>query len=62
MVSDEIPAQLMVDTLRNEIARLNDERITLAIKLQHAYDTIANLGKRLEGTPDEGEEPEPLAD
>lgn len=37
----EIPAQTIVDNLRNEIARLNDERLTLTIKLDHAYQVIA---------------------
>lgn len=42
-MNTEIPAQLMVDILRNEVARLNDERITLAIKLQYAEQVIADL-------------------
>lgn len=46
-MTDEMPAQMIVDILRNEIARLNDERLTLAIQLQHAQSVIANLTERI---------------
>lgn len=41
MTNLEIPAQTIVDNLRNEIARLNDERLTLSIKLDYANKVIA---------------------
>lgn len=46
-MTDEMPAQMIVDILRNEIARLNDERLTLTIQLQHAQSVIANLTERI---------------
>lgn len=50
----EIPAQAVVDSLRNEIARLNDERITLLIKLDHANQVIAQLtAEDDDSSPDE---------
>jgi len=39
----EVPPQVVIDALRNEIARLNDERVTLAISLQFANQTIEAL-------------------
>ncbi len=48
MTNLEIPAQTIVDNLRNEIARLNDERLTLTIKLDHAYSVIASYEAMVE--------------
>jgi hypothetical protein len=44
----DVPPNLIIDNLRNEIARLNDERITLAIKLQFQNDIIVSLQQQLE--------------
>ncbi len=41
----EVPAQMVVDALRNQVATLNDEVITLRIKLQHAYSVIESQQK-----------------
>lgn len=43
MIDDDIPAQLVVDSLRDEIARLNDERISLTIRLQYALALVETL-------------------
>ena len=48
MDNTELPAQFIVDNLRNEIARLNDERITLSLRLNYAETTIATLNGRIE--------------
>lgn len=46
----EVPPQVVIDALRNEIARLNDERVTLAISLQFANQTIEALQQAQNGS------------
>lgn len=57
---DELPAQMIVDSLRNEVARLNDERLTLQIKLEHSYRIIASYQQAEENAAPATEEPEVL--
>lgn len=45
--SFEVPAQVIIDGLRNEVARLNDERISMTLKLQFANQVIEALKHQL---------------
>ena len=44
----EIPPNVVIDNLRNEIARLNDEKTMLAIKLQFQSDIISAYQHQLQ--------------
>ena len=46
--SFEVPQQVIIDGLRNEVAHLNDERISMTIKLQFANQVIEALKHQLE--------------
>ena len=43
----EVPPQVIIDGLRNEVARLNDERISMTLKLQFANQVIEALKHQL---------------
>ena len=43
----EVPPQVVIDGLRNEVARLNDERISMTLKLQFANQVIEALKHQL---------------
>ncbi len=45
--SFEVPPQVIIDGLRNEVARLNDERISMTIKLQFANQVVEALKHQL---------------
>lgn len=45
--SFQVPDQVIIDGLRNEVARLNDERISMALKLQFANQVIEALKHQL---------------
>jgi hypothetical protein len=44
-----LPADIAVDTLRNEVARLNDERLTLMMQLHYAQRTINAMQAVIDG-------------
>lgn len=44
-----LPADIAVNTLRNEVARLNDERLTLMMQLHYAQQTIAAMQAVIDG-------------
>lgn len=44
----EVPAQIIVDNLRQEVARLNDERISLLTKLQFSNEVIEVMKAQLQ--------------
>lgn len=46
--SFEVPQQVIIDGLRNEVANLNDERISMVLKLQFANQIIDALKHQLE--------------
>lgn len=43
----QVPDQIIIDGLRNEVARLNDERLSMTIKLQFANQVIEALKHQL---------------
>lgn len=45
--SFQVPDQIIIDGLRNEVARLNDERLSMTIKLQFANQVIEALKHQL---------------
>jgi len=45
--SFEVPQQVIIDGLRNEVARLNDERLSMSLKLQFANQVIDALKHQL---------------
>ena len=45
--SFQVPDQVIIDGLRNEVARLNDERISMVLKLQFANQVIEALKHQL---------------
>lgn len=46
--SFEVPQNVIIDGLRNEVARLNDERISMVLKLQFANEVIEALKHQLD--------------
>jgi len=48
----EVPPTIIIDTLRNEIARLNDERLSLVSQLSFANTIVAALQYQLEHPAD----------
>lgn len=46
--SFEVPPNVIIDGLRNEVARLNDERISMVLKLQFANEVIEALKHQLD--------------
>ena len=44
----EVPQNVIIDGLRNEVARLNDERISMVLKLQFANEVIEALKHQLD--------------
>lgn len=44
----EVPQNVIIDGLRNEVARLNDERISMVLKLQFANQVIEALKHQLD--------------
>lgn len=43
----EVPPNVIIDGLRNEVARLNDERLSLVMKLDFANQVIEALKHQL---------------
>lgn len=48
-----VPEEFVIDSLRNEIATLNNERINLTIMLNYQSQLIAAMQARIEGIVDE---------
>lgn len=63
--SFEVPLNIVVDNLRNEVARLNDERLAVISKLQFQAQIIEALQHQLqhaEGTSHEHQDSEEKAE
>lgn len=45
--SFQVPDQVIIDGLRNEVARLNDERVSMMLKLQFANQIVEALKHQL---------------
>lgn len=52
----EVPTNIVIDNLRQEVARLNDERVALVTKLQFANQVIEALKQQLESHTADGHE------